>query len=1171
MAKRRTQTMDGNTAAATTSYAFTDVAAIYPITPSSLMATSVDEWASKGVKNIFGDTVLVKEMQSEGGAAGTLHGALQSGALTSTYTASQGLLLMIPNMYKIAGELLPAVFHVSARSLASNSLSIFGDHQDVMSTRQTGFTLLASSSVQQAMDLAAVAHLSAIKSSLPVLHFFDGFRTSHEMQKIEVLEYEELAKLIDYDALKAFRNRSLSPNHPVLRGTTQNPDVFFQLRESVNKFHEAVPGIVQHYMDEINKLTGRDYKLFNYYGAEDAENIVIAMGSGCETISGVVDYLNARGEKTGLLEVHLYRPFDAEFMLSQIPATVKKIAVLDRTKEPGANGEPLYLDVKNAYYDKENAPLIVGGRYGLGSKDFIPDDAMAVFNNLKLDNPKNDFTVSIVDDVTFKSLPVPEESIDATPKDTIACKFWGYGSDGTVSANKSAIKIIGNNTDYYAQAYFEYDAKKSGGLTISHLRFGKSPIKEPYLINRADFIACHNQAYVNKYDLLSGVKKGGKFLLNCIWSEEELEKYLPASLRRAIALNNIEFYTLDAVDIAKEIGLGGKINMIMQAAFFKLSNIIPVEEVSEYLKKEVEKSYGNKGKNIVDMNNLAIDKGFDSMKRINVPESWKTAEDETNNVKLPEFVDKIINVMNRQEGDKLPVSTFEGREDGSFPLGVTAYEKREVAIDVPLWDSSKCIQCNQCSYVCPHAVIRPVLFTEEELKDAPEGFVAVDATGIKGMKFHLGISAQDCTGCGSCVNICPAKGKAISMEPMAENREQYIKDWDFIKDVVPKEVPKNIENTVKGSQFKKPLLEFSGACAGCGETPYAKLVTQLFGDRMMISNAAGCSTVWGGSPQVSYTTNHKGYGPSWGFSLFEDNAEYGFGMYLGVKKIRNSTKSKAVEAINSGVDKKAQAALQEWIDGFDNSDETRERADKLISVLEEVKGNDKLLNEIYDNRDYFIKRSHWIFGGDGWAYDIGYGGLDHVLASGENVNVLVFDTEVYSNTGGQSSKSTPTAAIAEFASNGKRTRKKDLGLMAMSYGYVYVAQIAMGADKNQTLKAITEAENYPGPSLIIAYSPCINHGLKIGMGKSQIQEKNAVEAGYWSLYRYNPQLENEGKNPFVMDSKAPTKDFKEFLMSEVRYASLYKAFPDIADELFDKAEADAKYRYEKYLKMSKEA
>ncbi len=1171
MAKRRTQTMDGNTAAAWSSYAFTDVAAIYPITPSSPMAASVDEWSSKGAKNIFGDTVLVKEMQSEGGAAGTLHGALQSGALTSTYTASQGLLLMIPNMYKIAGELLPAVFHVSARSLASNSLSIFGDHQDVMATRQTGFTLLASSSVQQSMDLAAVAHLSAIKSRLPVLHFFDGFRTSHEVQKIEVLEYDELAKLVDYDALKAFRRRSLSPDHPVLRGTTQNPDVFFQLREAINKFHDAVPGIVQSYMDEINKLTGRNYKLFNYYGAADAENVVIAMGSGCETISGVVDYLNARGEKTGLLEVHLYRPFDAEFMLGQIPKTVKKIAVLDRTKEPGANGEPLYLDVKNAYYNKENAPLIVGGRYGLGSKDFKPDDAMAVFNNLKLDNPKNDFTVSIVDDVTFKSLPVPEESIDVTPQDTIACKFWGYGSDGTVSANKSAIKIIGDNTDFYAQAYFEYDAKKSGGLTISHLRFGKYPIKEPYSINRADFIACHNQAYVNKYDLLAGIKKGGKFLLNCIWSEAELEKYLPASLKRAIALNDIEFYTLDAVDIAREIGLGGKINMIMQAAFFKLANIIPTEEVSKYLKKEVEKSYGNKGKNIVDMNNFAIDKGFYSMKRINVPKSWNTAVDNGENVELPEFVDKIINVMNRQEGDKLPVSTFTNREDGSFPLGVTAYEKREIAIDVPLWDSDKCIQCNQCSYVCPHAVIRPTLFTDEELQAAPEGFVAVNATGIKEMKYHLGISAQDCTGCGSCVNICPAKEKAISMKPLTENREQYIRNWNFVKNIVPKEIPKNMEKTVKGSQFRKPLLEFSGACAGCGETPYAKLITQLFGDRMMISNAAGCSTVWGGSPQVSYTTNHKGYGPSWGFSLFEDNAEYGFGMYLGVKKIRNATRAKVVEAINKGVDKKAEGALQEWVEGFDNSDGTRERAEKLISVLEEVKGNDKFLNEIYDNRDYFVKRSHWIFGGDGWAYDIGYGGLDHVLASGENVNMLVFDTEVYSNTGGQSSKATPTAAIAEFASNGKRTRKKDLGMMAMSYGYVYVAQIAMGADKNQTLKAITEAENYPGPSLIIAYSPCINHGLKIGMGKSQTQEKNAVEAGYWTLYRYNPQLEEEGKNPFIMDSKEPTKDFKEFLMSEVRYASLYKAFPDIADELFDKAEADAKYRYEKYLKMAHEA
>ena len=1164
--------MDGNTAAAYASYAFTDVAAIYPITPSSQMAGCVDDWSSHGKKNIFGETVLVKEMQSEGGAAGTLHGSLQSGALTTTYTASQGLLLKIPNMYKVAGELLPAVFHVSARSLASNSLSIFGDHQDVMATRQTGFTLLASSSVQQAMDLGAVAHLSAIKSRLPVLHFFDGFRTSHEMQKIEVLEYDELAKLVDYDALRTFRNRSLSPDHPVLRGTTQNPDVFFQLREAINKFHDAVPGVVQSYMDEINKLTGRNYKLFNYYGAEDAENIIIAMGSGCETISEAVDYLNAKGEKVGLLEVHLYRPFSAEYMISQIPATVKKIAVLDRTKEPGANGEPLYLDVKNAYYNRENAPLIVGGRYGLGSKDFKPDDVISVYNNLKLDAPMNDFTVSIVDDVTFKSLPLPAESVDTTPQGTIACKFWGYGSDGTVSANKSAIKIIGGNTDFYAQAYFEYDAKKSGGLTISHLRFGKSPIKEPYTINRADFIACHNQAYVNKYDLLAGIKKGGKFLLNCIWDEAGLEENLPASLKRSIADSGAEFYTIDAVDIAKEIGLGGKINMIMEAAFFKLANIIPVEDVAKYLKKEVEKSYGNKGQNIVDMNCLAVDKGFDSIKKINVPEAWKNAVD-ANDVKteMPEFIGKIINVMNRQEGDKLPVSTFTNREDGTFPLGVTAYEKREIAIDVPLWDANKCIQCNQCSYVCPHSVIRPTLLTEEELKSAPEGFTAVKAIGLKDFQYHLGISGQDCTGCGNCVDICPAKEKAIEMKMLAPNRERYVADWNFVKDIIPKEVPASIEKTLKGSQFKKPLLEFSGACAGCGETPYAKLVTQLFGDRMMISNAAGCSTVWGGSPQVSYTTNHKGQGPSWGFSLFEDNAEYGLGMFLGATKIRNATKNKIVEAIETTGSSKLKEAMQEWLEGFENGEGTRDRAEKVLNALEEEKGSNKLLNEIYDNKDYLIKRSHWIFGGDGWAYDIGYGGLDHVLASGENVNVLVFDTEVYSNTGGQSSKSTPTAAIAEFASNGKKTRKKDLGMMAMSYGYVYVAQIAMGADKNQTLKAIKEAESYPGPSLIIAYSPCINHGLKAGMGKSQAQSKEAVEAGYWSLYRYNPLLEEEGKNPFILDSGEPTKDFKEFLMSEVRYSSLYKAFPEVADILFEKAKKDAEYRYKKYVRMANEA
>ena len=1170
MVKRKTQTMDGNTAAAYASYAFTDVAAIYPITPSSPMADAIDKWASKGVKNIFGETVLVKEMQSEGGAAGTLHGSLQSGALTSTYTASQGLLLMIPNMYKIAGELLPGVFHVSARSLASNSLSIFGDHQDVMSTRQTGFTLLASSSVQGAMDLAAVAHLSAIKSRIPVLHFFDGFRTSHEYQKVELLEYDELAKIVDWDAVKAFRDHALSPNHPVLRGTTQNPDVFFQMREAVNKFYYDVPGIVESYMHEINKLTGRNYQLFNYYGAQDAENIIIAMGSGCETICEVVDYLNSKGEKVGLLEVHLYRPFVPEYMLKAIPKTVKKISVLDRTKEPGSNGEPLYLDVKNAFYGLENAPRIIGGRYGLGSKEFKPEDVLAVFNNLKLEKPMNDFTVGIVDDVTNKSLPVSKETIDPTPKGTIACKFWGYGSDGTVSANKSAIKVIGNNTDYYAQAYFAYDSKKSGGLTISHLRFGSSPIKEPYAITSADFVACHNQSYVNKYALLDGIKKGGKFLLNCIWSEEELEKQLPASLKRVIANNNVEFYIIDAVDIAEEIGLRGRINMVMQAAFFKLANIIPVDEVSKYLKKEVEKSYGNKGQNIVDMNNLAIDKGFESMKRVNVPESWKTVKDPKVQIdpNMPEFVEKVILPMNKQEGDKLPVSAFNGREDGSYPLSVTEWEKREIAIKVPYWDSSKCLQCNQCSFVCSHAVIRPTLLDENEVKNAPEGFATVPATGMKGMQYHLAISAQDCTGCGSCVEICPAKEKAIQMKPFAPNRDKLIKDWNFAKDVPTKEIPRNVAATVKGSQFLKPLLEFSGACAGCGETPYAKLVTQLFGDRMMISNAAGCSTVWGGSPQVSYTTNSKGYGPSWGFSLFEDNAEYGFGMYLGVKKLRNTTKERVLEALEKGVSKNVEEALKAWLEGFDKSEGTRERADKLTAVLETEKGNDVLLNQIYDAKDYFIKRSHWIFGGDGWAYDIGYGGLDHVLASGENVNVLVFDTEVYSNTGGQSSKSTPTAAIAEFESSGKKTRKKDLGMMAMSYGYVYVAQICMGADKNQTLKAIIEAENYPGPSLIIAYSPCINHGIKIGMSKVQLEAKAAVEAGYWSLYRFNPELAHDEKNPFSLDSKAPTKDLREFMLSEVRFASLYKLAPEQADKLFEKAKVDAKYRYDSYVNLA---
>jgi len=1170
MAKRRTETMDGNTAAAYVSYAFTDIAAIYPITPSSPMAASVDEWASKGRKNLFGETVLVKEMQSEGGAAGTLHGCLQAGALTTTYTASQGLLLMIPNMYKVAGELLPAVFHVSARTLASNALSIFGDHQDVMATRQTGFTILASSSVQQIMDLSAVSHLSAIKSRLPVLHFFDGFRTSHEVQKIEVLEYDELSRLTDFDAIKAFRNNALTPNHPVLRGTTQNPDIFFQMRESVNTFYDAVPDVVQSYMDEVGRLTGRHYKLYDYHGHEAAESIVIAMGSGCETLATVVDHLNQTGQRVGLLEVHLYRPFAIEPFLRAIPRTVKRVVVLDRTKEPGCAGEPLYLDVRNAFYGLPDAPLVVGGRYGLSSKDFKPDDALAVFENLKRDKPLNHFSTSIVDDVTHLSLPAVSSPIDFSRTGTKACKFWGYGSDGTVSANKSAIKIIGNNTEYYAQAYFAYDSKKSGGLTVSHLRFGASPIKEPYDIVHAGFIACHNQAYLDKYDLLAGVKKGGTFLLNCIWSDEELEARIPANIKRAIAKNDVEFYTINAVRLAEEIGLGGRINMIMQAAFFKLVEIIPIEDVSKYLKEEVEKSYGNKGQDVVDMNFRAVETGFEKIHRVQVPESWKQAEDAAPSYDpaMPAFVRDIILPMNHQEGDKIPVSAFVGREDGTFPLGITAWEKREISITVPRWYSDKCIQCNQCAYVCPHAVIRPVLLDEGEMKKASGDFTTIPAVGMPGMQYHLAISALDCTGCAVCVETCPAKEKAIEMEPLADRREQYLSDWKAAQAVRVKDVGSKLASTVRGSQFLQPMVEFSGACAGCGETPYAKLVTQLFGDRMMISNAAGCSTVWGGSPQVSYTTDAKGHGPSWGFSLFEDNAEYGFGMFLGVKKLRGAARNIALEALEAGVSAPVRAAIEAWIEGYDAAAGTRDRADALALALEQDASGNALLGRLAEQQDYFIKRSHWIFGGDGWAYDIGYGGLDHVLASGEDVNILVFDTEVYSNTGGQSSKATPTAAIAEFAANGKNTRKKDLGMMAATYGYVYVAQIAMGADKNQTLKAIMEAEAYPGPSLIIAYSPCINHGIKAGMAKSQKQVKDAVDAGYWGLYRYNPELEKLGKNPFILDSRKPTKNLKDFMMSEVRFASLYKASPERADALLEKAQSDLKFRLDRYEQMA---
>ncbi|EDS76742.1 pyruvate:ferredoxin (flavodoxin) oxidoreductase [Clostridium botulinum C str. Eklund] len=1167
MAKMKT--MDGNTAAAYASYAFTDVTAIYPITPSSPMAESVDEWSAQGKKNLFGQTVKVMELQSEAGASAAVHGSLQSGALTTTYTASQGLLLMIPNMYKIAGELLPSVFHVSARALASHALSIFGDHQDVMAARQTGFALLASNSVQEAMDLAAVSHLAALKGRVPFVHFFDGFRTSHEIQKVELLDYEDLRGLIDQDALKAFRANALSPEHPVTRGTAQNPDIFFQAREASNKYYNAIPAIVEEYMGEINKITGRDYKLFNYYGAEDADRVIIAMGSGCETIGEVVDYLNARGEKVGLVKVHLYRPFSKEHLINAVPKTAKKVAVLDRTKEPGALGEPLYLDVKSAFYDVEDKPVIVGGRYGLGSKDTTPGQMAAVYENLKQDNPKNNFTLGINDDVTHTSLETVE-GIDVVAEGTTACKFWGLGSDGTVGANKSAIKIIGDHTDMYAQGYFAYDSKKSGGITMSHLRFGKSPIKSPYLIQTPHFIACHNQSYVNKYDVLEGLRDNGNFLLNCIWNKEEVKEHLPAHMKRYIAKHNINFYTIDAVKIAQEIGLGGRINMIMQAAFFKLANIIPIEDAVKYLKDAVVTSYGKKGEKVVNMNNAAIDKGVGAIVKIDVPESWKNAEDkEVEKKDVPEFISKILEPMNRQKGDELPVSAFEGMEDGTFPNGTAAYEKRGIAINVPEWSMENCIQCNQCSYVCPHAVIRPTLLTEEEYKNKPEGFKAVEAKGIKGEKLYysMNVSVLDCTGCGNCAEVCPAPTKALVMKPSATQEAEQA-NYDYAQTLAVKENPMD-KYTVKGSQFEKPLLEFHGACGGCGEAAYAKLITQLFGDRMMIANATGCTSIWGGSaPTTPYTKNHEGKGPAWANSLFEDNAEYGLGMSLGVSTIRTNMENVAKDAMEE-VSAELKGALQEWIDNKEDAEGSKKAAAKLLPLLEAEKSNAKVA-EILENKDFLIKRSQWIFGGDGWAYDIGYGGVDHALASGEDINIFVFDTEVYSNTGGQSSKSTRTGAVAKFAAAGKRTKKKDLGLMAMTYGYVYVAQIAMGSDKNQTIKAIKEAEAYPGPSLIIAYAPCINHGLKVGMACSQLEEKKAVDCGYWGLYRYNPQLKEEGKNPFILDSREPKGNFKDFLLGEVRYASLKKARPEQADDLYAQTEKDAMERLDTYKRLAEE-
>lgn len=1175
MAKKRMKTMDGNTAAAQVSYAFTDVAAIYPITPSSTMSEVVDEWAAYGKKNIFGQTVNVAEMQSEAGAAGTVHGALSSGALTTTYTSSQGLLLMIPNMYKIAGEMLPAVFHVAARTVSSHALCIFGDHSDVMATRQTGFALLASSSVQEVMDLGAVAHLAAIKGSLPFVHFFDGFRTSHEIQKIETIEYDELRKLIDLDAVDKFRKRALNPEHPVIRGTAQNPDIFFQAREASNKFYNELPEIVVEYMDKIGQITGRKYKPFDYVGAPDAENVIVAMGSVCETIEESMEKLLAEGHKVGLIKVRLYRPFVKKYFMDVLPKTVERIAVLDRTKEPGAIGEPLYEDIKTMLYGEKYAPEVYGGRYGLGSKDVTPGMVQAVFDNLYHKHPKDHFTVGIEDDVTGHSLGYMV-GISREPEGTIKCKFWGLGSDGTVGANKTAIKIIGDKTNMYAQGYFAYDSKKSGGVTISHLRFGGRPIKSAYQINRADFVACHNQAYLRQYDMLKDLQKGGTFLLNSLWSPEEMEEHLPASVKRALAKKEAKFYTIDAWKISEAIGLGSRINMIMQAAFFKLTQVIPVDDAIKYLKEGIEKTYKKKGQQIIDMNCRAVDEGINAIQKVEIPGSWLDAEDPKEKaLDLPTFIEEILIPMNQQEGDDLPVSAFVDKPDGSFPLGTSKYEKRGVAVHLPKWDTTKCIQCNQCSFVCPHSAIRPVLVNDAELAAAPSGFETLKAqgAGLEGLHYRMQLSALDCMGCGNCADICPAKEKALKMEAYADVVHEA-ENWDYAVTIPKKDIPVE-KKTVKGSQFCQPYFEFSGACAGCGETPYLKVITQLFGDRMMIANATGCSSIWGASaPSMPYCTDEKGHGPAWANSLFEDNAEFGYGMLLATKQIRDKIESNMKALLELDIDDEMKDAFKEWLEYKDHGEESIAASNKVLAAIENMETTDEVLKQLCDRilryKDYLVKKSIWAIGGDGWAYDIGYGGLDHVLASGENINVLVFDTEVYSNTGGQASKATPAAAIAKFAASGKKIKKKDLGMMAMSYGYVYVAQVGMGADKNQFMKAIAEAEAYDGPSLIIAYAPCINHGIKKGMGKSQANIKEAVDSGYWHLYRYNPELKKQGRNPFIMDSKAPTKPFRDFIMGQNRYASLAKEFPQTADKLFAMTEEDAKEKYESYKKLAEE-
>ena len=1165
MAKKIFKTMDGNEAAAYIAYAFTELASIFPITPSSPMAEHVDEWAAHGRKNLFGTTVQVQEMQSEKGAAGAMHGALNTGALTTTFTSSQGMMIMLSNMFKISSELLPGVFHVASRTVATNGYTIFAGHDDAMAMRGTGISMMCESSVQEIIDLAAVVHATAISCRIPIINFFDGFRTSHEIQKIEVLPYEKLRPLLDMDAVRAFRKRGMNPDNPEAISFCEPAETFMQHREALNKFYDRVPDVAEGYMQKISEITGREYHLFNYTGAPDAEFVLVSMGSGSQTIEETVKMLVAKGEKVGCINVHMFRPWSEKHFLAALPNTVKKIAVLDRTKETGANGEPLYHSVAATFAVADNAPKVYHGRYGIASKEFLPGDVVAAFENLKSFEPKNDFTLSIVDDVTYKSLP-RVKGITTGGKGLKACKFWGFGSDGTVGANKSAIKIIGDNTDMYAQAYFAYDSKKSGGVTVSHLRFGDTPIQMPYLINNADFIACHRQSYVHGFDLLRGIKKGGTFLLNTVWKPEELDEKLPAKLKRAIARNDVQFYIIDAVGIAQKIGLGGRINMIMQSAFFKLADVIPLDLAISKLKESVVASYGKKGQNIVDMNNEAIDQGLSAIVKVDVPAAWADAVDEPVDMsKHTKFFREFSIPVNALEGDDLPVSAYDGIEDGRWPTGTCAEEKRGVAMFVPSWDAEKCIGCNQCSFVCPHAAIRPFLMTPDEAAKAPKGYQDKEIKVAPGYKYNIVVSVMDCLGCGSCTHVCPKQ--ALTMKPF-DDEEYKAALWDYVIDLPAKANPMD-KNTVIGSQFEQPLLEFTGACAGCAETPYCKVVTQLFGDRMMIANAHGCSSVWGGSaPDCGYTKNAQGHGPAWSTSLFEDNAEYGFGMMLAEKTERKLLEQ-YIDAAMDVASPELQAAFTEWKEHKAESEGTRERSDKVIALLEAEKDGKPALEQVYDMKQFLVKRSQWIFGGDGWAYDIGYGGLDHVLAQGEDVNVLVFDTEVYSNTGGQASKATPTAAVAQFAASGKKTRKKDLGMMEAQYGYIYVAQVAMGADKNQFMKALKEAEAYNGPSLIIGYAPCINHGLKVGQGQSQLEEKRAVEAGYWHLWRYNPELKKQGKNPFILDSKPPTANFRDFLMGETRFSSLQRTFPDTAEALFEKTEEDAKDRYEGYVRLTK--